>query len=674
MKEIAFKLKADGSEVNKTLKEVTEEIEDLKKKLEGTEIGSKKFKELAGALQDAQSQVKGLEKQFEGLEPEKQVEAFAKLGEGIAGGFAAATGAMALFGTENQRIEELMVKTQAAVAIAMGARSVAEGLVQGQIAKRLLLDKLATVQTFALTGATAAYNLVVGTTTGVLKVLRIAMISTGIGALIVGLGLLIANFDKVSEYIMNAVDSFMEFAKPVKEFLQSLGIIDTEEEKLLKAQADRSKKRLEQFEKEGLARQRAIDLAKAEGKSNEVVGKMEMDLLYDRFEAYRRYVADRIKAGEKITQEESDKLNELRQNLKVRQAELSTAARKEAEDEAKKEKDKREKRQKEYADYLKMLNEQLLNARIEAIGDAQAREIAQENKNHQDKLAQIKGNSELELALRAQLIANNQTKIAEINKKYADEAAEKANKENLDRIQRYFDDQLALEEALIIQKRLKGEETFAEEAELALIKRDQELSAQDLTNGQKLLIEEKYNEALADIQQRRADRELQIEQQKSDAMIGVIGSTQNIISSLTELGIANGKKTEKAQKALAIAMLAIETAKAIATTVANAATAASAGGPAAPFLLVGYIAAGLATVLGAVASASKLLGKSGPDVSSSAPAARIANGVQPSGTQQTDNSPRVRLDREFNVKATVVETEMTNTQNRVSSIQETATI
>lgn len=40
-----------------------------------------------------------------------------------------------------------------------------------------------------------------GTSTGALKIFRLALISTGIGALVVGIGLLIANFDKVKEAV-----------------------------------------------------------------------------------------------------------------------------------------------------------------------------------------------------------------------------------------------------------------------------------------------------------------------------------------------------------------------------------------------------------------------------------------------------------------------------------------
>ena len=51
----------------------------------------------------------------------------------------------------------------------------------------------------------AFYTTVVGTSTGAMKLFRIALVSTGIGAIVVGIGLLIANFDKVKKAVMNLI-------------------------------------------------------------------------------------------------------------------------------------------------------------------------------------------------------------------------------------------------------------------------------------------------------------------------------------------------------------------------------------------------------------------------------------------------------------------------------------
>jgi len=673
MKEVVFKLKADGSQVNKSLKEIKEEIDSLNQALEKESIGTKRFKELAGALQDAQSEVKGLEKQFEGLEPEKKVEAFAKLGEGIAGGFAAATGAMALFGSENQKIEELMVKTQAAVAIAMGARAVSEGIVQGQIAKRLILDKLATVQTGLLTAATTAYNIVVGTTTGALKLLRVAMVSTGIGALVVGVGLLIANFDKVMDVVKNLTAQFLEFATPVRQFLEYLNIIDTEEEKLSANQLERSKTRVENWTEEEAIRQRAIDLAKAQGKSEKEIAALEIKLLEDKKNAYREYIRDKIKNGQAVTNEEVTQLNEIANVLAIRQATLETAARKEAEEERKRAEERRKAREKEYSDYIKQINEQLVNAKIEAISDGQKKEIALENKALEDKLKAIKGNSEVELALREQLEENSKNRLEAIKTKYAEEASQKALTDATNRIQKEYENEIAQQELVLLNKNATDEERYQAEQELVKIRRDQELQNQSLSLAQQRVIIEEAEQRITEIKNNALQERVNNEVAKSEALLSLNQSTQSSLQSLTELGIVNGKKASAASKALALAQIAIETAKSIAQMVGIATNTGSASGPAGPAVYAATLAGGIASILANVASASKLLGKSSVGDAASV-ATNISNGVQPQSPQSTDNTPRVKINSAFNIKATVVETDVTDTQSKVRSIEETATI
>jgi hypothetical protein len=65
---------------------------------------------------------------------------------------------------------------------------------------QLLLDESA-LKTLIVTRAQAAYSVVVGTSTGALKAFRIALAATGVGLLVVAIGALIANFDKLKAAI-----------------------------------------------------------------------------------------------------------------------------------------------------------------------------------------------------------------------------------------------------------------------------------------------------------------------------------------------------------------------------------------------------------------------------------------------------------------------------------------
>tara|TARA_R100000353_G_scaffold50887_1_gene40405 strand:- start:4905 stop:6923 length:2019 start_codon:yes stop_codon:yes gene_type:complete len=162
---------------------------------------------------------------------------------GVTSGFAVTQGAMALFGKENEALEESLLKVQSALAIQQGVQGLTEAYKELSIGTRI-----ASV-------SQKAYSLAVGTTSGALKVFRLALISTGIGAIVVGIGLLIANFEKVSKFVGDAVESFdklggvmkiillpitaiIEGFKLVQKGLQAIGVLESEEEKARKARQE----------------------------------------------------------------------------------------------------------------------------------------------------------------------------------------------------------------------------------------------------------------------------------------------------------------------------------------------------------------------------------------------------------------------------------------------------
>jgi hypothetical protein len=173
------------------------------------------------------------------------------LGSAVAGGYGALQGVMALAGQENEALMQSLVKMQAAQSALAGIEQLRLSLEKESV----LMLNLKNVQTKIATGLTLAYSAVVGTTTGGLKLLRLALISTGIGAIIVGLGLLIANFDKVTmavKWCYNQVielwHGFQELGTGVKillsimfpfvgviwavtEALQAMGVVETVEQR-----------------------------------------------------------------------------------------------------------------------------------------------------------------------------------------------------------------------------------------------------------------------------------------------------------------------------------------------------------------------------------------------------------------------------------------------------------
>lgn len=87
---------------------------------------------------------------------------------------------------------------------------------------------------------------------------------------------------------------------------------------------------------------------------------------------------------------------------------------------------------KEYAEYIKKITEDLAKSRIDLIADGRKKEIAEVSKEYEDRIKEIKGNSEKEIELRKNLETLKGKAIAEINDKYDKELLEieKANLEN----------------------------------------------------------------------------------------------------------------------------------------------------------------------------------------------------------------------------------------------------
>lgn len=162
--------------------------------------------------------------------------------EYVSGAFAATQGAMAIFGKENKSVEQAILKVQSALAITQGFTAMRQG---ANSVKQLgaAIKSLTIFQT--------AYNFINNATSTGLKVLRGALISTGIGALVVGVGLLIANFDKlkaaalklvpglasIGKIIGSAYDGFTDFVGLTTEASRAMEKLQETAEKSLKSNA-----------------------------------------------------------------------------------------------------------------------------------------------------------------------------------------------------------------------------------------------------------------------------------------------------------------------------------------------------------------------------------------------------------------------------------------------------
>jgi len=247
---------------------------------------------------------------------------------------------------------------------------------------------------------------VIGGTTGALKLFRIALISTGIGAIVVGLGLLIANFSTVSEWVQKTTDKFggwrnvLMFVAPpiwlIIKALEALGVMETESEEKSRRAWEARQKRNEEATKAVMKQRQIIsdhmdfEIAKANalGKDTVILEKVKREAILNTAKAYNDLNKELIFSG-KATQDQIKAWNANQELIKKTRNDGILAdlrVQKISEDKAKEARDKANEDAKKSAADRKALREK---ATADAIAEKKREDEAYKN-------AQIKLNKELE--------------------------------------------------------------------------------------------------------------------------------------------------------------------------------------------------------------------------------------------------------------------------------------
>jgi len=203
--------------VTKSGKSLTGQLRGLKQELANLEIagqeGTQAFNQLLTAAAKLEDQIGDTRARVKILASDTfKFDAAVQATQGLAAGFEVAQGAAALFGGESEDLQKTIAKVTAATAVANGVSQLAN-----------LIKEESTIKTAILTGAQTAYNVVVGTSTGALKLFRIALAATGIGLLIVAIAALVENFDKIKDAISGTSDSTRALAGTLDATKTALG-------------------------------------------------------------------------------------------------------------------------------------------------------------------------------------------------------------------------------------------------------------------------------------------------------------------------------------------------------------------------------------------------------------------------------------------------------------------
>ena len=182
-------LQTSLQETEKSSASLKAELRQLKEQLAQLPEGSEEYNKIAQRAGEVSDKIGDINQRIKALGSDTRViDTVVEGAQALSGAFSIATSASALLGEENEDLQKTMAKVESAIGLTVGIQSVANALQKDTA----LSIGLANVATKIQIGLQTAYATVVGTTTGALKALRVALLSSGVGALVVALGFLIS--------------------------------------------------------------------------------------------------------------------------------------------------------------------------------------------------------------------------------------------------------------------------------------------------------------------------------------------------------------------------------------------------------------------------------------------------------------------------------------------------
>jgi hypothetical protein len=334
-----FEIDVNTGDSVKSLSDLRNEFKDIQKQLSGLTPGTEEYVNALKRLGQVKDDIGDLKDEINAFAgADKKIAAVTNVVGGLAGGFQAAQGAAALFGADNEALNETMVKLQATMAITQGIQGLAGMGDSLKVVGNLL--KSTTIGTYLATAAQKLYNL--------------ALKDNPIGWLIAGLTALVG----VIALVVNAMgDETEAMEKSIKQREKELELMNEAAEKLKAENKFR------------------LDLAAAQGKSaaelaaiNEAQSANEIKSIDKRVQALKQEILERSNLMKQRDGEELKKLQEansksldemkklaterlnIQNSLKIQEAKLETDANKESEEKAKEADAKAKERAKKKAD------------------------------------------------------------------------------------------------------------------------------------------------------------------------------------------------------------------------------------------------------------------------------------------------------------------------------------
>ena len=679
------------------IREAREEMVKMSQQYGATSKEAVKAAQRVADLNDQMGFANDLVKSFN---PDQKFKALGSATQLAGTGLQGVTSGMALFGDQSESTEKALLQVQSAMAFSDAISNLSEmgdqwANLKTTITSSTVATKVNNVATAMATGITKLFGKAVDDNSKAFKGLKYAIIGTGIGALVVGLGLVVSNFENIKKivsnigWLKNLGDTIMGIVNAVTDFIG----LTSESERVLDKQKAVAEKALKQNE---------LYLKKNEHKLSEA-RKREIELTNEHFQ--------RLADGE-MSKEESLKI--LREKGNIDKQKADDEANKKALEKQKEANEKRAEankiaKEKELEDIKKgyeleanFITEQLKN---ENLSFDEKRKIVLDSQklSKEDRINFLTDLHNLEVEAER----NNNRRVMEIKKSYAeqledlnattseqklalDEKRALAELEKLDNnetakleliklYQKKKDDLATEKKKEEEEKAIEQKEIDAENENLDFETRFEKLDEEaNLINESQFLTEEEKTNRLKEIGEQR----LEMEQKQNNARFESARNIGNALSSLTDLLGGKSKKAQAIGKAIAVAQIGIDTAQAISNAIpASIKAGAEAGkvaGPAAAAVTPAVTAStyiGLAAMIAGNALKAKNIlaggGSGGGGADAPAPAPPPApsfNLVQGTGRNQIAEG----IQNQSPLKAYVVAKDVTTGQSMDRNIIEDA--
>ncbi len=257
---VELQLKLSGVQSLQELEQITSEIND---ELKQVDINSEEFKKLGSMAQRANSRVKEIGQSLEGVTSTEKAEAINKMGVALVGVFQGAAGASLLFGEQTSEQMNKAIKAVGGLfAITDSVKKITEAFSAQNIARLKAVvggwnDAAKSAKIFGVS-------------------VKSALISTGIGALVVALGLIVANFDKIKNLVGGTGAKAVKAAEEEKKMTEAI-------KNQFDARLNADKQILEYYKEKNKYSEDAYKLAQQELEA----AQAESDVAYARRESLR---------------------------------------------------------------------------------------------------------------------------------------------------------------------------------------------------------------------------------------------------------------------------------------------------------------------------------------------------------------------------------------------------